>query len=59
MLALGGPNVEIIASNHQRLKVKAGSETSVMFKILNKNVINWPEDSKIENDCEDIAQSDK
>lgn len=30
-----------------------------MFKILNKTVISWPEDSTIENDCADIAQSEK
>lgn len=53
--SLGAPDVEVVDSNHQRIKVQAGSNASIMFKILNKTQASWPEDSTIENDCADIV----
>ncbi len=57
--SLEATDVEVIATNYQRIKVQAGSKASTMFKILNKTMANWPEDSIIENDCKDIVQTDK
>ncbi len=44
-------NCQKIATNHQKVKVKAGESASVHFKVINSSPVDWPADSTIENDC--------
>lgn len=52
-------NCEIIAKNHQKVRVKAGDTAGVTFKIINSSVVDWPPDSTIENDCSDFNAQEK
>lgn len=52
--ALSATNCEILAKNHLKVKVQAGQTATANFKIINSAVVDWPNDSTIENDCGEL-----